>query len=396
MAEEQSASTPSGEAPAPMTEQQALDNIASRLNPDAETTPDELPVETEPEGELDAEPEAPEGEEGEPEREQSETDDPESEDPEKEPETTEDETEKEPEKEPETEEVEVPDTFQGLAEMLQVDPVDLAGHVQLEMTDKEGNVTTLSVAEALRGTISQADYTQRMQVMADERRAFEAERGQAVTAYNEKVVQTDDMIAVLAQELDAGISDDQLMDLIDPDSPNYDRDEYERAKTHRDRRHHQLAQAIGVRQQQRADDAKAAEEAQVQFRTDQIANLQNLLPETKDQKDLNALETDIREYLTQVIPPQIQFTQEAVDEFFGNFIDAQVYIIKDALSYRKLQGAAKPTVKKLKGLPKIGKPNTTASRNNAGKTTLEKSRADVRRGGGQEAAVKMIGQMLKR
>ena len=117
--------------------------------------------------------------------------------------------------------VEVPDTWQGLAEHLGVDPDDLLGHLRMEVKDADGKPVTMSLADMARGTLAQQDYTRKTQAHAEERREFQARVQQEQQALSAKHQQLDSVLNALIADFQAGPTAEQIMAMADPNSPTY-------------------------------------------------------------------------------------------------------------------------------------------------------------------------------
>src|SRR3990167_6910792 len=177
--------------------------------------------------EAPAEPEQPEGDEPTPKL-KAKADDTEAE-------ATEEEAE--PEQQGEGEESTIPDTFQGLASQLGVAPADLAAHLKVQIKGPDGRVTeTITFAEAVRGHLREADYTQKTQAGAEQRKAMETFALQANQALQQKFSQLDGLINGLQGELDNGITEQQLTALLDPNGGTYNPEEYLRQRAFREHR----------------------------------------------------------------------------------------------------------------------------------------------------------------
>lgn len=261
-------------------------------------------------------------------------------------------SEGEADSEPEADEGDFPSelTLEDLAEAWGVDVDTLAKSV------KVGDET---LHELRRGTLREADYTRKTQELADQRKAFEAEREQQAKQLQDKTQQAESLVAFLAQEVDGGYSDAQLSEVyLNPASEHYNPDEFHRQKAWRDERRSRLHEATAhlhaVRQQQ----TEAQQQAIAEHRQAEIKRMVDLFA-IKTPEDFQKLETNIAGYLT----GEGGFSAEEVKRYFGGAFDARyVQLVDKARKYDEMQKAGKTTKKKLAAKPKPVKPGQARSK----------------------------------
>jgi hypothetical protein len=357
----------------------------------AQTTPDPVPphpnepkpgqpkgpdgkfVKAEPESRVEGEPEAPA------------------------PVEAEDTSEQQAEGEDQTETVEVPDTIHGLAEHLGVDPEDLLGHIHIEMKGEDGKPIGMSLAEALRGTLRNDDYTRKTQKLAEDRRSHETAVQQAQQALSTKHQQLDQLLNVLVGEFNEGPSWQVIMSMADPNSTNYNPTEYVTARAKFEARSQKLNAALAANQQEKQAQDQQRQQSLAQFRQEQQQKLQAWFPDANDKAKLTKFEADVRDYMTKDLHPTAKFTSEEVDSWFSTYDARQVLILRDALAFRALSKGKEQTVKTLKALPRVSKPQGLGgTRTNAAQSEVAKSRERLSKpGASKDDAVKYLRSIVR-
>lgn len=308
----------------------------------------------------------------------------------------EDTSEQQPETEDQPESVEVPDTLQGLAEHLGVDPEDLLGHLRVELKGEDGKPIGMSLAEALRGTLRNDDYTRKTQKLAEDRRSHDEAVKQAQQALSAKHQQLDQILNVLVADFNAGPSIEQIMAMADPNSPSYNPTEYVTARAQYEKRADKLNRAFAVAQQEKQAAEQTRQQNLAQYRQEQQQRLQAWFPDASDKVKLTKFEADVREYMTKDIHPTARFSPEEVDSWFNTYDARQVLIVRDALAWRALNKSKEQTVKALKALPRVSKPQGTGGRVNAAESESQKSRERLSRpGASKDDAVKYLRSIVR-
>ena len=288
--------------------------------------------------------------------------------------------------------VEVPQTVQGLAEMLNVDVGDLVDHLQIEIKGDDGTAQTITLAEAIHGTMRTDDYTQKTQQLAEDRRQFDANILQATQTFQMKQQHTDDLLAVLQAQINTGPTDEQLTELLD-----YDPEEHYRQKALRDNQLKAVEGVIAHQQQERQQSLLQQQQLEAQNRHEQQRLFSNWLPEVKDATKLGEFETGVREYLTKDIHPTGTYSSDEVDNFFNTYDARQALILKDAMAYRALQKGGKEMTRRLKAKTRVLKPNAVPARDQGNQGARMKSQEKLRRygsGEGKKNALDFIRERL--
>jgi hypothetical protein len=277
----------------------------------------------------------------------------------------EDEAEAEPDAVAEAEEstpeepIELPDSFDvdALAEALDLKPEDLLAKLKVKTDDGE-----LSLDELRKGHLREADYTRKTQKLAKDKEAIEAHIRQRDTELKGRETFLENALAVLAVDLNAGPSDQDLIPLLDPHSGQYDPNEYHRLRALRDgklQRFNQVAQHIEANRKQTED---VRVKALAEHRKEQQAALLRAKPDLKDASS----RTGFNERMVEGLTTEFGFKPEEVRRYFdGAFDHRHILMIEDAMKYRELQ-KAKGKMEKVATLPKVkapgaSKPAPTAS-----------------------------------
>lgn len=312
-------------------------------------------------------------------------------------EAAEDTSEQQDANEDQGEQVEVPDTIQGLAEQYGVDPEDLLGHLRVEVKGEDGKPVSMSIAEALRGTLREQDYTRKNQQLAEQRREHDSLVQQAQQALSAKHQQLDSVLNALIADFQAGPTAEQIMAMADPNSPTYNPTEYVTARAQFEQKSSKLNNAMALQQQQKQEAEQALQQKRAAYRQQQQQLLTSLVPEATDKTKLVKFEADVRQYMMHDIHPTAKFSQAEVDSWFQNYDARQVLLVRDAMAFRAMSRGKDTLVKTLKGLPKVSKPNGTGGRTNGADTDRAKSLDRLRRpGASKDDALKFLKGVVHR
>jgi hypothetical protein len=268
-------------------------------------------------------------------------------DPEGEPETDPEDELAEPEDAaPEDDELEeLPDTLEGLAEAMEIDAKDLRDALKAKVK-VNGEEMEVSLAEALDGYQRLEDYREKTAGVAEDRKAFEAER-EAVTAERKHYA---DQLGPFIQQFGQRLAQDdaKLNDMLNPDSVSYDPEGYVREKARLDVEKQQLDNA---RQEHDRIQQQQQNEAHQTFLADVAEHEKALIEAVPDwgkdpemaKKDL----ADIRAYAVSQGAPK-----ELVDQEFRSYT---LLLARKAMLYDQAQKKTPATLKKVRKLPKVMK-----------------------------------------
>ena len=339
-----------------MTFEDATKHVSGMLAPEGTTNESE----TAPQETNEEEPESPEI--AEPETSESEETSQETQPSEAETEPVETETEAE---------AELPDTLQGLAEALDMQPEELAGHIKVPIK-LDGASQEVTLAEAQNGYMRQADFTQKTQALAAEREKVSQQLQQAGQLAQQRLSELDAAIQAVEGLVDDGYTEEQLAELLE-----YNPGEYVKLTERKKARQEKITEAKDKIQKERDEALKVHGEQMMAYREQQQQQLLDKLPHLKDPQKLQVFEREARDYLISK-----GFPEEAVSSYFNGVFDArQIDIMSDAMKYRAMQKGSKKLTKELKGkgLPKPLKPGAAKSRTSGEGERRAKSLENLRR-----------------
>ena len=260
-----------------------------------------------------------------------------------------------------------------------MDPEDLLGHLRVEVKGENGEYESQTLAEIVRGTLRNKDYSEKTAKLADDRRQLDSLVSSATQALQAKHQQVDDLLTLLTGQLDTGPSDADLQAMLNPQDPRYDVDGYVRANALKQQRTQAIQQAVQTLNGERQTLAQQQAQHNADRRQKQQTLLAQLIPETKDKTKLAAFERDVRDYLMNDLPPGAQLTAQQVDNWFKGYHASEVLTIRDAIAFRKLQKGNTTVTKTLKTLPRATRPNAPAPRGANKQGLAEKSLQSMRR-----------------
>lgn len=266
-----------------------------------------------------------------------------------------------------------------LADQLQV-PVDTLMGMKVDTPEGE-----LTVAEAIRGTLREADYTRKTMDLSEKRKAHEAAVQQAQTHWSQRFQELNETAAALSQ-LAPQITEEQIRDAANPNSPNFDP---QRAFLLREQQL-QWNQALGQIKaaNQRQLDAHKGQmlEQEKAFRAEQDRQLLQALPELADAKTRDGFKSALNTGLVE----HYRFTPEEVSQWLNSPYDHRFFpIVKDALEMQALRKGKKETAKAVKAIPKIVKAGAPKKPDVKEKKTTALDRLKRARTPGQAKAAEM-------
>jgi hypothetical protein len=239
--------------------------------------------------------------------------------------------------------VEVPDTFDALAESLEVDAADLGQHlkVQVKVDGKTQQVPLADVVASYQlGTVHQ----NKNHALADERRAFDSERE---TFTNERQ-QMSQLVAALAQQAESLVAGEEQA--LDPRMREEDPERYLLESDRIRARREQLNGVYGGLQHVQAQQQAEAQQIQAQYVQSQAQLLAEAVPEWASDPATGQKEIAT---LRQWAGEQYGFTAEEVN---GMFDHRTIKMVRDLHTLKALEGKAPALKKKLAPLPKVVKP----------------------------------------
>ena len=278
-----------------------------------------------------------------------------------------------------SDEGELPDTWDGLAEAIGLSGDELAARLSANVTI-DGQVRPVNLAEALNGYQRLEDYRQKTGAIAEERKAFDAEREQARQTMQQEAQR---LLSVLG-----GMEQNFVGAAPDPALASEDPAEYTAQKAQYDARRAAYDQMLADAQKPLDEARVHAQQRFAEVRKEQAAALMARRPELTDEKTGTTERAALKSYLTK----QAGFSADDVD----GLIDARtIDIAWKAMKYDEIQAGAKDIkTKKLKKLPKFvpsGSATSKADRNRDANAAL---RSKLRKSGHINDAAAVIRDMI--
>lgn len=247
---------------------------------------------------------------------------------------------------PEDDVTELPDTLEGFARELDMEPADLADHIKVR-AKIDGKDVEVTLDEAVRGYQRQSDYSQKTAELARQAEAIQAKEAEVGKAMQDRLQSLDTHINLLQEAMEAGPSDEDLLRI------NYEQgaSAYNEAKAKRDIMRQKLDTAKQAREKELLDAQVRMQNEFLQWRGKQQELAKGFMPELSKPAELEKFERGIRSTLK-----AYQYGPEEVENFMQRYDARQLPILRDAMAYRALQKDAPKVKKKLSELPKTRKP----------------------------------------
>jgi hypothetical protein len=239
--------------------------------------------------------------------------------------------------------IELPDTLDGLANALGIQPEQLNN---LKVTVKvNGQERAVTLADAIKGHQLDADYRQKTAEIADQRRQFDAAVEAATHKWQERFQRADALAALLEQQ--TGAKDQAYWDAYLKD---HGAEAYLGEKARWDSQMGALQQAQAEKQRLAHDQMAQTAQQRIQYRQDQQQKLAAADPTFANPAKAADFDKRFSAYLQETY----KFTAKEVDEWVGGVWDHRhVLLAKKAMAYDDLQKAKPELNKKLANLPKV-------------------------------------------
>lgn len=293
------------------------------------------------------------------------------------------------ESEPEGDQEELPDTLEGLAKALEMDPGDLAGHLKVPIT-VNGKVTQVTLADAMKGQQLESDYRQKTSELAEQRKQLDAQAQQVHSRWQQQAETLSTLIQAGESLIESGPSAEQLAQLMEDDPT-----EYLRVKAHADAQNEKLTKLKEEQTKLRNEQRAQAQQRSLAFRQEQQKQLAEKLPDFRDPAKARAFEDKMSSYLR---------LKGMTDDEIGNFVNGpfdhrQILILADAMDFGAMKQGKDKVSKKLKALPKVAKPGAARREKDSDKLTASRDRLRRLKSRGSkqqqtDAAVEMVKGML--
>lgn len=285
--------------------------------------------------------------------------------------------------------IDLPDSLDGLAEALGVDPSKFSG-LKVKRT-VNGKVEEVPLSEAIEQHQLHADYTRKTTELAEHRKAVEAERARVKADVEAKISQLDDAILAAYTVIEKSGLSDAALDEIEQKQGFEAR---LRAERKRDQLARDVQDAIGRRQQAIADARQEEAKAIEAYRAKELEALRAAIPEIRDEQKMVEFENNLLGYLTST-----GFSREEVVAWMqGGWDHRQVLMARKAMKYDELAKKAK----EYKAKPEL-KPGTNLKPGSAAKAdqgavtenALRKRLIDARNNGRRTESVAAATALIK-
>ena len=283
---------------------------------------------------------------------------------------------------------ELPNTLNDFAEAIGIEPDELAGHLMIPVgKDASGNVVEVTLAEAIRGNMRQADYSQKTNELAEARRQFDAGVEAARSEWQARIEQADAMVANLQKFETQDMSDAELNQLL-LDDPQ----EYLIQKNRIEVKQKALNDAQAAREEMMKQQKAEGDRQKAEFRQREQEALYRAFPELNEDAKRTEFEGGLNTFLQSV-----GFSSDEISGYLGGVFDHRVIKMADmARKWSAMESGKKKVGKKLKGLPRVVKPGQ-ARDTKASKTDAASARRNrMVRSGSEDSAVEFVQGLLNR
>jgi hypothetical protein len=263
---------------------------------------------------------------------------------------------------------EVPETLDELAQALDVE--DLS---ELRVKVKvDGEESEVPIAEAIRGYQRQQSYDAKMQELRGEKEQFESAVDQATKMWQQKLSSMNNLVTDLEAQVSGQEPNwDHILD-------TYGSDEFLRQKNSWDQKQTALQAARQEREAAQAERTQAEQQQQAERAAEEQRKLFDAWPELADEEKSKPLVKDMTSYLQSV-----GFGADELSEM----LDHRMYLVaRDAMRYRALDSSKAETKKRVKGLPKVLKPNAPKGKQSVQRDKVSAMRQKLRKTGSMDDA----------
>lgn len=271
-------------------------------------------------------------------------------------------------------------TIQELADAIGIPVDDFLGKIKgkVKINGVEQDVT---LADMRNGYQMESDYRRKTAELAEQRKAFEAEREQVSNELGQRYTEAQQITGILEQQLTAEYQavDWNTLRVSDPAEYAAKKQEFgERYNYVQGLRANVNAQ---LQQQQQALQQKQVEGLQ-QMLLQESERLSAVAPEFGDEAKAKVIKGELKDFLR---------SQGYSNEEISNVYDhRQVLIIRDAMEYRKLKNKGVEVKNKVVNVPKLQKPGSNESRSDSNQSAIREKIARLKKTGRVEDAVALI------
>lgn len=285
---------------------------------------------------------------------------------------------------PDEESWELPGTVDELAEALGIEAEQLLNLRVREKVNGEEREATL--AELRSGHMKDADYRQKTERLAEERKAHEAEIAQKQAEWNARIQESVGLISEMENMLKTDLDAVNWQQLREEDPAEY-------AARQQDARQRleQIERAklrVGQSHQQQMQEQQQQAQAQYQeYLQEQKNLLLEKMPEWRDESKLQSDFKEMQSYLT-----GYGFTAEEMQAVADH---RQIMLIQKAMQLDKLQKSKPEVTKRVVKAPKLAKPGTRKSSADAKTETRIKLRNRLKKTGSVKDAAAFFESMYE-
>jgi len=271
-------------------------------------------------------------------------------------------------------------SIQELADAIGV-PIDdflgkIKGKVKINGVEQE-----VTLADMRNGYQMEADYRRKTSELAEQRKAFEAEREQTAQELSRQYAEAQQITSILDQQLTAEYQSVDWNNLRVTDPAEF------AAKKQEFNERYNYIQGLKsnvnyqLQQQQEQMTHKQAVELH-QMLQEESQRLAEAVPEFKDEAKAKAVKSEMKDYLK-----GLGYSEQEI----GNIYDHRhVMILKDAMEYRKLKSKGVEVKNKVVTAPKLLKPGSNESRSDASQGAIRDKIARLKKTGKLEDAAALI------
>lgn len=280
---------------------------------------------------------------------------------------------------PEADAVELPDSFDGLAEAIGVDTDKLKGlKVRVKIDGQESSVP---LAEVLKSYQLEGHVNRKSMELAEQRKAFEAEATAKQTELQTRLQQADSLLSNVEQGLLAQFNAINWDDLRQNDPAEFAAKRQEFAEQYQRVQAAKQQVLIEAQRMQTEHKQKMQNQLQETLKSEHTALL-NKLPEWKDETKAKAEKDAIRGYLE---------SAGFANEELSNISDHRAILIaRKAMLYDQMQGKKPELTKKVINLPKVQKPGATKTNAEMKAEKQAELRARLRKSGDTKDLAKLL------
>lgn len=271
--------------------------------------------------------------------------------------------------------------YESVEDYLVKSNIDAGSFYELPVTVKiDGQTKQVKFSDVIKSYQLDGHVTQKSQALADQQRAFEAERQQAATAVQAQLTQANALGQLARQSLigDYNKVDWQKLRSENPAEWTAQQHEFNQRMAAIDQHLHQVALA----QQQQAQ--AQAQELQKSLPVEREKMFQ-AHPEWRDEKQFSVAKSQMVDYAH-----KLGFSDA---ELNGLFDHRYMQVLHDAASFAKLQASSPQAVKRVRTAPQVAQPGARTSRDPSVVARTQAKEAFQKNPRDQDAAARYFGTL---